>query len=136
MNYEKLKERIGGLIKIYRKRMGYTQDKLEEITNISQQDIQNYESALTLPRLDILIILAEALQIPPDKIFNEGVSDNLNMKELGRTYERYNDFIEALNGSKDLRDFARYYLKNTKKLENINFVSTLKKFSKIPKNKK
>ncbi len=136
MTYEKLKRKIGGLVKIYRAISGYTQDRLAEITDLSQQDIQNYESALTLPRLDYIIRIAEALKIPADKIFNEDIKDDLDIKELGRKYEKYNEIIEELDSTKEFRALAKYYIKNKNKLRGVNLISIIKASPKIPKGKR
>ena len=61
--------RIGLNILYYRKEKGYTQQKLAELTSYSKNHIQQVETAKTLPSVIALLDSAEALDIPPSKLF-------------------------------------------------------------------
>ena len=53
----------------YRKQRGYTQQQLAELTSYSKNHIQQIETAKTLPSVIALLDIAEALEIPPSKLF-------------------------------------------------------------------
>lgn len=59
---------IGLNILHYRKERGYTQEQLAEMTGYSRQQIQRVETAYTKPSLAILLDIAEALEIPVEKL--------------------------------------------------------------------
>ena len=61
--------RIGLNILYYRKQKGYTQQQLAELTSYSKNHIQQVETAKTLPSVIALLDIAEALEIPPSKLF-------------------------------------------------------------------
>ena len=61
--------RIGLNILYYRKQKGYTQQQLAELTSYSKNHIQQVETAKTLPSVIALLYIAEALEIPPSKLF-------------------------------------------------------------------
>ena len=61
--------RIGLNILFYRKQKGYTQQQLAELTSYSKNHIQQVETAKTLPSVIALLDIAEALEIPPSKLF-------------------------------------------------------------------
>ena len=53
----------------YDKEKGYTQQQLAELTSYSKNHIQQVETAKTLPSVIALLDIAEALEIPPGKLF-------------------------------------------------------------------
>ena len=61
--------KIGLNILYYRRQKGYTQQQLAEITSYSKNHIQQVETAKTLPSVIALLDIAEALDIPPGKLF-------------------------------------------------------------------
>jgi len=60
---------IGLNILYYRKKKGLTQEKLAEKASYSRNHIQQIETASTIPSVDALLDIAEALEIPPCKLF-------------------------------------------------------------------
>ena len=61
--------KIGLNILYDRKQKGYTQQQLAEMTSYSKNHIQQIETARTLPSVIALLDIAEALEIPPSKLF-------------------------------------------------------------------
>ena len=59
---------IGLNILYYRKMKGYTQEKLAELASYSRNHIQQIETAATIPSVDALLDIAQALEIPPCKL--------------------------------------------------------------------
>lgn len=63
---------IGGQIKYWRNKRGFTQTELGEILGMSKQQVANYESGFRLPTIDkTLPKICEALNIEYDIIFKD-----------------------------------------------------------------
>ena len=62
---------IGLNILYYRKERGITQGDLAETANYSRNHIQRIETAATVPSLDALLDIADALGIEPEKLFQK-----------------------------------------------------------------
>ena len=62
---------IGLNILYYRKERGITQGDLAEMANYSRNNIQRIETAATVPSLDALLDIADALGIEPEKLFQK-----------------------------------------------------------------
>ncbi len=63
MDYQKLKSNIAENIRIFRLKKRYSQDKLAELANVSQQYICKIEKAQTNPSIQILVDIAEVLDV-------------------------------------------------------------------------
>lgn len=61
--------KIGLNILYYRKERGFTQDQLAEMVGYSKNHVQQVETAATAPSMDLLLDIADALKIPPHKLF-------------------------------------------------------------------
>jgi transcriptional regulator with XRE-family HTH domain len=59
---------IGLNILYYRKQRGLTQEQLAERAAYSRNHIQQIETAVTAPSLDALLDIADALEIPVQKL--------------------------------------------------------------------
>ena len=60
---------IGLNILYYRKALGITQMQLAEMTSFSRNHIQQIETAKSTPSVEALLDIAEALNIPVEKLF-------------------------------------------------------------------
>lgn len=60
---------IGLNILYYRKLNNITQQKLAEMTSYSKNHIQKIETANASPSVEALLDIADALGIPPEKLF-------------------------------------------------------------------
>lgn len=69
MDYEKL----GDNIRIYREFRGFTQEKLAELSNISEKHLSKIERGKINIKLDTLVNIANALNMSVDKVLT-GVS--------------------------------------------------------------
>ena len=69
MKHYKTYLKIGLNILHYRKERGLTQEQLAEMTNYSRNHIQKIETAVSIPSVDALLDIAEALEIAPCKLF-------------------------------------------------------------------
>jgi putative transcriptional regulator len=70
MNHYKTYVQIGLNILYYRKERGMTQADLAERANISRQYAQRIETAVAAPSLDTLLDIADALEVPVQKLFD------------------------------------------------------------------
>ncbi len=62
-------EKIGLNILYYRKKQGYTQQQLADMISYSKNHVQQIETAKATPSVIILLDIAKALDIPPEKLF-------------------------------------------------------------------
>lgn len=63
-------QRLGDVIRKYRKERGLTQSKLSEKVEISHRQIMSIENGRCLPKFETLCRIVQILNIPPDHIFN------------------------------------------------------------------
>lgn len=63
MDENELKQNIARNIRQYRAKNKISQEKLNELTGISQQHISNIENGLVNPSVDYLLKIAEALDV-------------------------------------------------------------------------
>ncbi len=62
-------EKIGLNILYYRKKQGYTQQQLADMISYSKNHVQQIETAKATPSVIVLLDIAKALDIPPEKLF-------------------------------------------------------------------
>ena len=72
-----LKEIIGENIKELRKKKGFNQTKLGKIVNLTKQQLSLYETANNLPPIDVVIMLAKALDCSVADIYTPDKLDSL-----------------------------------------------------------
>ena len=63
--------RIGLNIMYYRKERGWTQMDLAEAVDLSRNHMQRIEAATAVPSLSTLLDIADALDLPVEKLFKE-----------------------------------------------------------------
>lgn len=68
-NLEKYKQ-LGLNIAYYRKKRGMSQSQLAELVNISRTHFSRIETAECAVSLDVVFNICEALEIPPEKLFD------------------------------------------------------------------
>ena len=78
---------IGKYIRKYRKQKHWTQEKLGEVTNISRQQICNYEGDKIDPPALALVSISKALDVTP----NELLKDYICSSEVSCTLKRQLD---------------------------------------------
>lgn len=111
---------IGSLIKIYRKRKGYTQKQLGELTGIADSNIRKYENGRQKPKFETLVRIADALGIfvmdlMPD-MYNittmEPISDENELRKytLNNMFDKLNEIgkDKVLDYTNDLTKIHEY----------------------------
>lgn len=79
-------------LKIFRKRKGLTQENVAEALNIVRQTISKWEKGVSVPDADMLIRLAEILDVSVNELIGSDVADEKNEDmiavELARVVEQ------------------------------------------------
>lgn len=79
-------------LKIFRKRKGLTQENVAEALNIVRQTISKWEKGISVPDADMLIKLAEILDVSVSELIGSDVADEKNEDmiavELARVVEQ------------------------------------------------
>ena len=70
MSHQEKYRQLGLNIAFYRKRSGMSQLKLAEKANISRTHMSRIETADCAVSLDVLFNICEALEVPPQKLFD------------------------------------------------------------------
>lgn len=69
--HKKTYTQIGLNILYYRKERGLTQQKLAEKINYSRNQVQRVETAYSMPSIEILLDIADCLEIEVTKLFEK-----------------------------------------------------------------
>ena len=72
-----LKEIVGNNIKELRKKKGINQNELSKLVKVHRQQLSFYETAYNLPPLDVVIMLAKALDCSVADIYTPDKLDSL-----------------------------------------------------------
>ena len=79
-------------LKIFRKRKGLTQENVAEALNVVRQTISKWEKGISVPDADMLIRLAEVLDVSVSELIGSDVADEKNEDmiavELARVAEQ------------------------------------------------
>lgn len=89
-------------VKLYRKRLGFSQSYLAELCDVSTGTIGNIECGLTKPSFDLIVVLAEKLKTTPETLFHTEQKD-VSLEEQFFTKEQLlkiqQSIISAVNNS-------------------------------------
>ncbi len=85
-----INERIGRLIKRFRKERGLTQIELAEKINVSFQQIQKYEKGTTKISVNRLLDISKALEIPVQNFFEDRIPEII--ADIDNIYKKENEF--------------------------------------------
>lgn len=102
---------IGQRIQKYRMKQNLTQDQVAETAGISQKHLSRIEQGYHNPRFDMIIQIAEALNIPTDALAKD-MSDN----DISIFLENIRPNVEKLSASQ-----LEYLQKSIKLLADIKF---------------
>ena len=86
---------LGRNIARLRIKKGITQEKLGELTNYSTNHISKLESARTNPSFDLIVKIANALQVDLQILF-----ENKKEKEINCIKREFTDFLNTANKEK------------------------------------
>lgn len=71
--------KIGQRIQKYRIQKNFTQEQISEKTGISQKHLSRIESGYHNPRFDMIIAIADALNVPTDAFAKDLSDDNVDL---------------------------------------------------------
>lgn len=88
-------------MKFYRKKKGISQAQLAESCNVSNGTIGNIECGRTKPSFDLILIIANSLEIKPESLFyssespsfSKTVSDKFSKTQLSKVKIAFNSAI-------------------------------------------
>ena len=69
MEAQEFYKKIGNQVRRYRQERGMSQEKLAEILDKSNDTISNIERGIYPPRMETVLALAQALDVPPYQLF-------------------------------------------------------------------
>ena len=106
-----INERIGRLIKRFRKERGLTQIELAEKINVSFQQIQKYEKGTTKISVNRLFDISKALEIPVRNFFEDRIPEII--ADIDNIYKKENEFHYHL--TREEETFLKLFRKITNK---------------------
>ena len=109
MKGQELKGILGKNIKFYRYRKEYSQADLAEEANISITFLSNIERGLKYPKPDILLQIADALQVNVYELFKTDIVPDDNKELINRLS---NDITQKVNQAME-SVFKQYFRKKT-----------------------
>ena len=106
-----MKKRVGKAIKQIRKKRELSQYQLAHESGISQQHISNLENGKRLPRIDVILSLANALNVTVNDILKEAQimpGDLYDGLEAGQLYQMFRQLSDDERSK--VEEFARWRL--------------------------
>jgi len=82
---------------IYRKRKGYTQEELAVRINVVRQTVSKWEKGLSVPDADMLIKLAEVLEVTVSQLLGAPEYTEINMEPIAEQLSRINEQLAVKN---------------------------------------
>lgn len=84
-------------LKIFRKRKGLTQENVAEALNIVRQTVSKWEKGISVPDADMLIRLAEVLDVSVSELIGSDVTDEKNEDMIAVELARVADQLASRN---------------------------------------
>lgn len=84
-------------LKIFRKRKGLTQENIAEALNVVRQTISKWEKGISVPDADMLIKLAEILDVSVNELIGSDVADEKNEDMIAVELARVVDQLASRN---------------------------------------
>ena len=108
INYLKLGDRI----RFYRTKLGFSQEKLAELVNLSNVRISNIENGNANPTIEAIVNIAMTLKVTPDQLLVDSIPQNkndLNSLLLDCTPEEVSILVENFTALKKV--LSQYQIK-------------------------
>lgn len=84
-------------LKIFRERKGLTQENVAEALNVVRQTISKWEKGISVPDADMLIRLAEILDVSVSELIGSDVTDEKNEDMIAVELARVADQLASRN---------------------------------------
>ena len=101
-------------LKIFRKRKGLTQENVAETLNVVRQTISKWEKGISVPDADMLIKLAEILDVSVIELIGSDVTDEKNEDMIAVELARVVEQLASRNrrSQKYLKQFSYHKFSN------------------------
>lgn len=130
-----LRKVAGELIRSHREAKGLSQEKLGFMVKLSQGQIRKYEAGDSAINIDMLPLIAGALDIPIERFFEKVKTRDL-LKDLNNKIAKYKDILDSIENHPELAKVIREYNKNSENLKDVDLVKLLSKLASYPAEKK
>jgi transcriptional regulator with XRE-family HTH domain len=124
------KKQLGDVIRIYREKKEISQEVLGDNIGVTQQQINAYEQGNSAIYLDKAMQIADILDIPMSKFFEDTETRDL-LKEFKKSFLKYHKTIEAIETNQNLEDTIDFYIKNKKELKEVNLLKILTRYLNV-----
>ena len=80
MDTKSVKKSVGKKIKVFREKVGLTQDELSERVGLSQNYLSSIERGISFPSPEKLVLLIDEVGASPDQIFEDVTKNSYQTK--------------------------------------------------------
>lgn len=129
------KKQLGEVIRIYREKKDISQEVLGDKLGVTQQQVNAYEQGNSAIYLDKAMQIADILDIPMSKFFEDTETRDL-LKEFKKSFLKHHKTIEAIESNPNLEETINFYLKNKKALKEINLLKILTRYLNVNNDEK
>lgn len=84
-------------LKTLRKQKGYTQEELAARLNVVRQTVSKWEKGLSVPDAELLLRLAEILEVPVSTLLGAAISDDKQPDDIAEQLARINEQLAIKN---------------------------------------
>jgi transcriptional regulator with XRE-family HTH domain len=117
---------FGDRIKIARKRKKITQNRLAELTGISRSSIAQYENNLHEPDLEKISIIAKALDIPEQDLFDPSKKEEIAKQEIESHPEKYLGLMPKIQSMENMMPLPFITIgTNAEAIANIELIESI-----------
>ena len=103
MDFEEFKRQLGAQVQDFRRRKGLTQEKLGELTSLSEDTISSIERGVNIPKIETIFRIANALNVSLAELLNVAAGSpepGENQEKIDRLIDMVGDqrgeFIDAV----------------------------------------
>ena len=84
-------------LKTLRKQKGYTQEELAARLNVVRQTVSKWEKGLSVPDAELLLRLAEILEVPVSTLLGAAIPDDKKLDDIAEQLARINEQLAMKN---------------------------------------
>jgi transcriptional regulator with XRE-family HTH domain len=127
------KHAIADLLRAKRRLYGWSQEKVAEKLDMSQQQYRKYEAGLLIPPIPTLEKLSKLFQISICDFFNDDAKVYKTVQDFEALLK--DEAGRALVDLPEVKQIIKTYAKNKEKLKDIDIAALLSKIAKSTKTK-
>lgn len=88
-------------LKALRKKKGITQEELAARLNVVRQTVSKWEKGLSVPDSELLIKLAEILEVPVSRLLGSKIEEEEQPDDLAEQLSRINERLQSKTGGRE-----------------------------------